>query len=89
MPKNKRSRLDVQINHLKGPEITIQDQNSSAEEERSMPYYEVPNQKSIPVVARPFASQSFMVAPSSPLPPIPSETRSYSTVNQTISSRLV
>ena len=89
MPKNKRSRLDVQINQMKGTEMTIQDQNSSAEEERSMPYYEVPNQKSIPVVARPYASTSFVVAPNSPLPPIPSEQRSYSTINQTLSSRLV
>ena len=98
LPKNKRSRLDVQINQMRGTEMTIQDQNdqnSSAEEERSMPYYEVPNQKSIPVVARPFASTSFVVAPNSPLgpnsplPPIPSEQRSYSTINQTLSSRLV
>lgn len=88
LPKNKRSRLDVQINQPQG-EMTIQDRPSSAEDNRSMPYYEVPNQQMVSTVSRPFASTSFVVSPSTPLPPIPSEHRSYSTVNQTLSSRLV
>ena len=80
LPKNKRSRLDVQINKPSG-EMIIED----IEDNRSMPYYEVPN----PTVPRPFASTSFVVSPSTPLPPLPNENRSYSTINQPLSSRLV
>ena len=72
MPKNKRSRLDVQIKRPQG-EMTIQDQGGETEDNRSMPYYEVPNQQVVSTVSRPFASSSFVVSPSTPLPPIPSE----------------